>query len=119
MEDHGMSRRTQDAATRFVRAANLLRHQAESAPNDDARWLAGAEAGDLLWRVLFEADILVPILNHDETDNGEDLERFAKRLHAALRNHRLAASMDNVTGRTAEEAETFRNRAQQLRNGTV
>lgn len=105
-------RRAHDAATRFSRAVGLLRAQAEL---ERERWLAGYEAETLLWKVLGDARDLVPVLN-DDSDAAE-AERAARALFEALKARRLALRLENVTGRTPEEAEMFRAKAEELRGG--
>lgn len=109
------NRRAQDAATRFARTVGILRYAAENPPNDAERWLAGYAAETLLWKVLTDAISLVHVLN-DDSDAGE-IQLHARALHEALRARRLAAKMENVTGRTPEEAEAFLTKARELRGG--
>lgn len=106
-------RRALDSATRFGRAVALLRAQAEHAPNESERWLAGYEADALLWKVLGDARDLIDVLNDDS--DAEEATLQARALYEALRARRLARKLENITGRTPEEAEAFRAKARELR----
>lgn len=106
-------RRAKDAATRVDRAATFLRHEAsEATPNSERRWLIGYEAENLLWNVLRDAHSLVDLLNDDQ---GDGAEAAAKTVYEALRARRLAAKLDDVEGRTPEEAAAFQAKARELR----
>ena len=105
-------KRAADAATRIERAVAVLRHEAESATNDSARWLVGYDAATLLWRVLLDLRSLVDLLS-DEV--GFDSEPQARALYETLRARRLAAKLEQVEGRTPEEAAAFLAKASELR----
>lgn len=108
-------RKALDAATRFKRAAILLHYHAENAPNESARWLMGYEAEALLASVLSEAELLVDVLN--EEDSAEDeVQRHARALYEMLKARSLARKLELIEGRTPEEAEAFLAKAQELRS---
>lgn len=109
-----MRRRALDAATRFRRAVTLLRYNAVNARNESERWLAGYEAETLLSKMLWEARDLVDVLNDDASDEAE---RYARAVCEALRARRLVLKLENVSGRTLEEAELFKRKAKELRDG--
>lgn len=106
-------RRAHDAATRLNHAVLFLMFEArKGSPNSERRWLVGYEAETLLSKALSDAEALVPLLN---ADAGDEAEHTAKRLYDALRARRLAAKLDQVEGRTPEEAEAFKAKARKLR----
>lgn len=108
-------RRAKDATTRFNAAVLFLAHNADMArPNSERRWVVGYEANTLLCKVLGDAQMLITLLNDDA---GDDAEEAAKTLYGALRARRIAAKLDNVEGRTPEEAEAFLAKAKELRRG--
>jgi hypothetical protein len=111
-------RRALDAATRFGTAVVLLRHQAEHARNESERWLAGYEAEALLWKVLSDARLLVDVLN-DEDSSDDEVQRQARALYEALRARRLARKLEQVEGRTPEEAAAFKEKARELRESST
>lgn len=90
----------------------LLLRQHEDASNDGERWLVGYEAEAIMNTALFELDSLVPLLNLDQI---EDVERYARSLATRIRDHRVAAQLENVVGRSPGEAETFLAKAAELR----
>jgi hypothetical protein len=106
--------RALDAATRLSRATDVLRFEAEHAPNDSARWLARYEAGMLLWKVLLDARTLVDLFPIDEEAASEEAELAARTLYRALKARRQAALLAQTEGRTAEEAKAFRAKATEL-----
>jgi hypothetical protein len=111
-----LGRRRRDASTRFKRCVEILRWMKVRADVKQHRWLIGYEAEQLLADVLSYADELVYLLNTEDS-SGYDIERDARELAARLRNRRLALHLENVTGRTAEEAAAFRLKAAELRDG--
>ena len=117
MSDHrDTRRRALDAATRFGRVAARLRAEARDAPYESVRSLAGYEAEALLESVLWDAEDLVAALGEDQ--DGEDVERRARALVAALRSRRLARALEQTSGRTEEEATSFLAMARRLREGS-
>jgi hypothetical protein len=107
------SQRANDARTRFDRTVQILRHEHENATTDEARWLYGYLAEELLWNVLWDAKSLLSILNPD-SERIEYTEQHAKNLASGLRAHRLAAKLADTTGRTPEEAEAFEAKAEAM-----
>lgn len=108
------NRRSQDAATRFSRATSLLTYAADNSPNDAERWLAGYAAENLLWKVLWDARALIDVLNDDS--DAHEIQLHVRALHEMLRARRLASKLENVEGRTPDEAKAFLAKAQELRD---
>lgn len=107
-------RRVKDATTRFNRAVLYLAHEADQgSPASERRWLVGYEANAMLWKTLADARMLVGLLNDDV--DGE-AEYAAKALYDLLKARRVAAKLENVEGRTPEEAEAFLAKARELRD---
>lgn len=107
-------RRAHDATTRFNRAVLYLAYEAgEARDGSERRWLVGYEANTMLWKALADARMLAGLLNDDA---GDDAEHAAKVLYETLRARRLAAKLENVEGRTPEEAEAFRAKAREIRD---
>jgi hypothetical protein len=79
---------------------------------DERRWLVGYESERLLTGALSELGALVPLLQDDQV---EEAERLARSLASLLRDHRLSFALAHNAGRTPEEAEAFRAKAEQLR----
>lgn len=107
-----LSRWRSTAQTWFEKVALRLSAHGEQARTADERWLVGYEATRLLESVLGDAQFLVCLLDDDQI---EDVERKAKSLAALLRARRLAGKLENVEGRTPEEAATFTAAAARLR----
>ena len=105
-------RRCHDAATRVNMATLFLMHEARDRPSREQRWLIGYEADLLLQKILADAESLAGLLNDDASDEAE---YAAKAIYGALKARRLAAALENVVGRTAEEAEAFKAKAKHLR----
>lgn len=108
-----ITRRAIDARTRFQRAASGLHHlsQQDDLP-EYARFSVHYEAEQLLWSVLFNAELVVAALS-DEAD-FDDLEKLARDVQAAHRRRRLAVALAQTEGRTPEEAVAFRAKAKEL-----
>jgi hypothetical protein len=111
--DPGNQRRwSTTAATWLQKATALLSSNAAAARDADQRWLVGYDAEQLLRQLLWRADELVGLLPDDLLD---DVLRDARALTERLRAQRLASKLENVEGRTVEEAAMFTERAAQLR----
>jgi hypothetical protein len=98
--------------TWLAKTVALLRAAHEEARADEARWVVGYHAGQLLYAVVSEAESLLPLLN------DEDLDEALRRVGVfadALRDRELALKLENVAGRTPEEAEAFLAKAAELR----
>jgi hypothetical protein len=111
-EQYDRQRRwTATATTWLEKAVAILRSNAASA-SDEVRWLVGHDAGRLFLAATEQANALAGLLN------GEDLERAereAQQLARRLRRARVAGHLDNVEGRTLEEATAFAAKAATLR----
>lgn len=103
------------ASTWFRKVAAALRWQHDNTESDAMRQLLAEEAARLLYDVLSDAWRLVPLLRDDTMHDLEMVERETKALLKALRNHRVAAMLDNTTGRTPEEASAFVKKAEDMR----
>lgn len=107
-------RRAKDAGTRFNRAVLFLMYEADKGtPRGERPWLIGYHSGLLLEQVMGDAKSLVPLLNKESV---EDCERVAKTVYEALRARRLASKLEQVEGRTPEEAAAFQEKARRLRS---
>lgn len=109
-----MTRWRSTATTWTRKTTALLLREHENARNADEAWLAGYDAAQFVSDLVDAADELVRIIPADH--QLADVEQAAKALHASLRHHRLAAALDDPSGRTPEEAETFRAKAAELRS---
>lgn len=108
-----MVRWTTTAKTWFGKAVRKLEREGERARDrQEARWLVGYEAERLLSSALWEATSLVPLLNDEQV---EDVLHRSRELTTLLRNRVLVAKLENVDGRTEEEAAAFRAKAASLR----
>jgi hypothetical protein len=106
-------RRARDARSRFQRAVYTLQDEAEKGV-----FGIGWEAEHLLNGVLGEAPLLARLLDEgDELDEWRipDLLAQVEELKKALRDRALALKLEQVNGRTPEEAEAFQAKAQELR----
>lgn len=101
------------AATRIRSAAVRIEHAAASDTAAEGRWLAGYEAAELFRAALDAAERLALVVNDDDVD--EVLERTLS-VAKYLRGRRLASKLDQVDGRTPEEAAAFRRKAEELRS---
>jgi hypothetical protein len=104
------------AGTWFEKVAVSLRRQYDKTASTSTRHLLAEEAARLLVNVLSHAQRLVAMLQEDTMHTFSDVEREAQALVKVLRNERLAAKMENMTGRTEEEAAAFRAKAAELRS---
>lgn len=105
------------AGTWFEKVAVSLRWQYDKTESTSTRHLLAEEAARLLVHVLSDAQRLVPMLSDEHTMHTfSDVEREAQALVKVLRNERVAAKMEDMTGRTEEEAAAFRAKAAELRS---
>lgn len=107
-------RRAKDAGTRFQHAVQFLMYEArQGSPHSERRWLVGYHSGLLLEQVMGDAECLIPLVNEEQV---EDCERVARTVYEALRARRLASKLEQVEGRTPEEAAAFQEKARRLRS---
>jgi hypothetical protein len=108
--------RVRDASTRvdgIVYGLRQLVDNEDLTPNQ--RWLISYEADDLMDKLVSTLRDLVPLLSTDEDEDWREIRADAGKLAQAIRAHYLAAKLEQVGGRTPEEAATFRRKAEQLR----
>ena len=108
-----------DAETRLMRVTYRLRAQTEH-ENENVRFMAQYDAMRLLPDVLEHAAMLASLLDDevvDEYDRSRLLESCAEITGAinAIRKLALASKLEQVEGRTPEEAKAFKRKAAELR----
>jgi len=114
--DHEKNGRWTSTARTWVQKA--VARLAYTKPTIEAqRGMLSYEANRLLDTMLWEGRSLVPLLT--EQYEIEELEKLARGLVQELRNHRLRDVLSNTTGRTPEEAQTFRDKAARLGSGSL
>lgn len=106
--------RWQSTTTTWIRKTVALvrwMHDDDQAATPETRFLASYYGLHLLESMLFEAELLVGVI---EPSMIEDCERRAKRLAQMLRARRLSEALGNVDGRTVGEREAFEEKAAQM-----
>lgn len=106
-----MGRWTRTTRTWVQKSCSLLLRADQTAKSPDQHAVVAYEAHELLWSILFNVDVLTPLISDDEI---EDCEELAKALFHGLRDRRRAIALANTTGRTPEEAAAFRAKAETL-----
>lgn len=106
-----MDRTRRTAATWVRKAAASITWCAERATNAEQRWLIGYEAEQLLCTALDEFEALVSLLDADQV---AEVEERLKRFDAKLGRQRRLFKLQNVEGRSPEEAALFRAKAVEL-----
>jgi hypothetical protein len=99
--------------------SKAARHLQWDATHSDS-WTNGYATEQLLVVILEEANDLVGLLNDDDFNeyDRDRISRAARDLHVKLRSRALAAKLENVEGRTVEEAVVYRAKAAELRGDT-
>jgi hypothetical protein len=104
------------AQTYIAKAVALLIHEhAHPRPiggGDTTAWLTSYDAARFLESALWELEELIRIVDPERLD---DLAERAHVLHTALRRRRIRLKLEQTDGRTEEEAEAFRRKAEELR----
>jgi hypothetical protein len=101
------------ATTWVAKATAALDERRAGSSSEERKWAVGFYAEQLLAGVLDDAERLAKMVNDDSL--GE-VAPAAAALAARLRARRLAFKLENVEGRTPEEAQAFRARAEELRS---
>lgn len=112
------------ADTWFLKASHKLKGLHEADPRPEPRWLLGYEGSRFLFGILNEAVTTMPsVLESAEDEHIAEVLGAARSLVAALeerersgRRSRLATKLEDVAGRTPEEAAAFLAKAAELRS---
>lgn len=103
------------ASTWFTKVSHTLRALHDATASQSTKHLLGDEAGRVVVNVLRDSLRLVPLLRDDTIYDFDWVERELEALTLALRNERKARKLENVEGRTPEEARAFLDKAANLR----
>lgn len=113
------SQRVRDVISRLRGTCDLLRWDAEHPTHKEHAWLISYDAEQLLWHALMDMESIIDLMVEDDEDEDnyypEEIEKFARRITDKLRARRIARKLENVEGRTPEEAQAFLDAAARMR----
>lgn len=113
MTERADTRRTSVTALTYVKKAVAMLCRDAVSESQPRRKLAEIDATEMLSMTLWEIEDLVDL--HNPEYDGLDAEKRAGQIRDRLRARRVAAKLADTTGRTPEEAATFRSHAARMR----